>query len=279
MALYVISDLHVWGAGDPLYRSLLALIRDLALPGDTLVLAGDIFDIFVGPKKVFVSEYESFIDELKTAASRGVKIHYIEGNHDFQLKRVFSRALGIELHAESVELRLGQKRFFVAHGDLADTKDYGYRILRGVLRSPPVKAAIEVVPGKFVEKIGKKSSQYSRERTPRNPGELPIEKRERLRTAYRSYAVERLAEGYDFVVMGHCHDLDEKTFKIGSHVGQYINVGYPRIHGSFLAWRPGDERISREKLPVTAPEDCGIRNLRGQLVNSTDSTPLDLSPS
>jgi UDP-2,3-diacylglucosamine hydrolase len=249
VSLYVISDLHIWGSGDPLYHSLLALIRTRAAQGDTLILAGDIFDIFVGPKKIFTAEYQSFIDELQQASLRGVKVHYIEGNHDFQLKGVFAGIVGIELHSEKVAFDIGEKRFFVAHGDLADSRDFGYRLLRGLLRSPPLKAAIRIAPGKVVEKIGKKSSQYSRESAPRNPGELPIERRERLRTTYRSFAAERLAEGYDFVVMGHCHDLDEKTFKIGNHVGQYINVGYPRVHGSFLVWHPGDEWISREKLP------------------------------
>ena len=249
MSLFVVSDLHVWGADDPLYGSLISLVRDRASAGDTVVLAGDLFDVFVGPKKVFVSEYSDFIQELKAAAKRGVIVHYIEGNHDFQLKRLFSGVKGVELHTESVEIRLENKRFFIAHGDLADTKDYGYRLLRGVLRSPALKAAIAVAPGRLVERIGKKSSQFSRERSPRMPTELPIERRERLRTVYRSYAAERLAEGYDFVVMGHCHDLDEKTFKIGNRVGQYINVGYPRAHGSFLAWHPGEEKVSREKLP------------------------------
>jgi hypothetical protein len=49
--------------------------------------------------------------------------------------------------------------------------------------------------------------------------------------------------------MGHCHDLDEKTFKIGSRIGQYVNVGYPRVHGSLLSWKEGEEKIGREKLP------------------------------
>lgn len=249
MSLYVVSDLHIWGAEDPLYLSLISLVRDRAQSGDTLVLAGDLFDVFVGAKKVFVGEYSTFIDELIAASKRGVRVHYIEGNHDFFLKKVFIRSTGVHLHAESVEFAIGERKFFVAHGDLADRKDYGYRLLRGLLRSPPLKAAVRVAPGRLVERIGKKSSQYSKGKASRLASELPIEKRERLRTVYRSFAAERLAQGYDFVVMGHCHDLDEKIFQIGGRLGQYINVGFPRAHGSFLSWSPGDEKIAREKLP------------------------------
>jgi UDP-2,3-diacylglucosamine hydrolase len=252
MNLFVISDLHIWGAQDPLYGSLVSLIRDRASAGDVAVFAGDLFDVFVGNKRVFVSEYKEFIDQTKLAAERGVRVHYIEGNHDFQLGGVFSGTPGIALHKESVAIDYARKKFFIAHGDLADHKDYGYRVWRGVLRSPPLKAAIAIAPGKLVERIGKRSSRYSSGRAPRLVNELPIEKRERMRTVYRSYAAERLAEGYDFVVMGHCHDLDEKVFKIDGRIGQYINVGYPRAHGSYLSWNPGEEKISREKLPESS---------------------------
>jgi UDP-2,3-diacylglucosamine pyrophosphatase LpxH len=79
MSLVVVSDLHIWGSEDPLYHSLVSLVLERAHPGDTLVLAGDIFDVFVGNKAIFVQEYSRFIDALKTASESGVKVHYIEG--------------------------------------------------------------------------------------------------------------------------------------------------------------------------------------------------------
>jgi hypothetical protein len=49
--------------------------------------------------------------------------------------------------------------------------------------------------------------------------------------------------------MGHCHDLDEMQFNIGGRPGQYINIGYPRAHGSYVSWNVGDPVIAREKMP------------------------------
>jgi hypothetical protein len=71
---------------------------------------------------------------------------------------------------------------------------------------------------------------------------------QRIRKVYRNYAAERLLQGYDFVVLGHCHDLDEMCFSIGDREGQYINVGYPRIHDTYLIWEPGEPKIRREPL-------------------------------
>src|SRR3954471_11028327 len=99
MALYAVSDTHIWGPEDPLFRSLLRLLRDRAEAGDTVVLAGDLFDLFVGNKRVFLERYREFLTELEAAGRRGVRIHYIEGNHDFHLRGVFARIPGFALHS------------------------------------------------------------------------------------------------------------------------------------------------------------------------------------
>jgi UDP-2,3-diacylglucosamine hydrolase len=249
VALYAVSDLHILGPDDPLYRSLLKLLREQAKPGDTVVLAGDLFDLFVGNKKVFVERYRGFLEALGEAGRGGVRIHYIEGNHDFHLRRVFAAIPGLQLHSHDFDLELGGRKFHFSHGDLADRKDYGYRVLRAVFRSPFMKAFVTLAPGSVVEWIGTTSSRKSQASKPRLPTSLPPGRMEYLRNVYRSYAAEHLARGCDYVVMGHCHDLDEKCFLIDGRPGQYMNVGFPRVHGSFLSWSPGDEKIHRERLP------------------------------
>jgi UDP-2,3-diacylglucosamine hydrolase len=156
----------------------------------------------------------------------------------------------MQVHPLDVRLEIGGKRIFIAHGDMVDRKDYGYRLLRGFFRSPLMKAFIHLAPGRWIEKIGQVSSQKSRNQKPLLPVDLPMSRMEKLRNIYRSFAAERLAEGYDFVVLGHCHDLDEMMFTIGERKGQYVNVGYPRVHGSFLCWSPGETKIQRERMPV-----------------------------
>jgi UDP-2,3-diacylglucosamine hydrolase len=245
----VVSDLHVWGPDDPVYHSLLTLLRERVGAGDTLVLAGDVFDLFVGAKALFAERYADFLKALREAGERGARIHYIEGNHDFLIRRAFAGIAGLQTHPHHVRIEMEGKRFFVAHGDTVDRSDYGYRALRLFFRSPVMKAFVALAPGKLIDRIGKGSSARSRARNPVLPAQLPADRIERLRKAYRNYAAERLTEGYDYVVLGHCHDLDEMRFQIGGRPGQYVNVGYPRVHGSFLSWAPGDEVIQREAMP------------------------------
>ncbi|MGK5084509.1 UDP-2,3-diacylglucosamine diphosphatase [Bdellovibrionota bacterium FG-1] len=249
MTLFVVSDLHVFGADDPLYISLLRLLRDRAESGDTVILAGDLFDLFVGNKKIFRERYREFFEAAAIAGGRGVQIHYIEGNHDFNLRAAFASIPGWTTHSKDFDIELAGRRFFFAHGDLVDRQDYGYLALRIFFRIWPTRLLMALVPGAWLDWIGQKSSERSRRTQPRLPAYLPAGRIERLRNLYRSFAAERLLEGYDFVVMGHCHDLDEKRFIVDGREGQYVNVGFPRVHGSFLSWSPGDLDIHREKLP------------------------------
>lgn len=262
--LFAISDIHIQGPDDPFFHSLLKIIRERVGSGDHLVLAGDIFDLYVGHKPVFQSRYAEFFEALRTAGGRGTRIHYIEGNHDFLIQRAFSGIPGLTVHPEQVTFEIEGKRFFIAHGDKVDRRDYGYRALRAFFRSPVMKSLVRVVPGEWLDRIGHASSDASRRSNkkkyekravippPMNAArKLPatLDRIDYLRKTFRSYAAERLSQGFDFVILGHCHDLDEKCFKIDGRHGQYINVGFPRVHRSMLTWSPGDERIQRERLP------------------------------
>jgi UDP-2,3-diacylglucosamine hydrolase len=252
MSILIVSDLHITSSKDeqdPLYPSLIRLVRDRCQPGDTLILAGDVFDVFVGNKPLYLKRYQEFFQEIHAADARGVCVHYIEGNHDFLMRTAFKGTPGVKIHDHELVIQDSGQKFFIAHGDTVDRKDYGYRALRLFFRSPAMKALAASLPGEVVDRIGQFGSQRSRSKKPAEPAHLPTHRMERLRNLYRSYAAEKLKQGYDYVVLGHCHDLDEMSFQIGERRGQYINVGYPRAHGSFLFWSSGEPKIYREKLP------------------------------
>ena len=83
MRLFVVSDLHIRETHEPCYLSLVHFLNEDVRPGDIVVLAGDLFDLFVGNKSIFIDQYQLFLSALRKACDQGVQIHYIEGNHDF----------------------------------------------------------------------------------------------------------------------------------------------------------------------------------------------------
>ena len=187
---------------------------------------------------------------VSNACAAGAEVHYIEGNHDFLLTRVLAGIPRARVHSREFAVELDGKRFYIAHGDLVDPTDYSYRFLRAVFRSPLNRAFVKSIPGEWVDWIGTRSSRYSRGSRPMLPGGLPRERRDALRRVYRNFAVERIGKGFDFVILGHCHDDDEMSFQVEGRTGHYANVGYPRVHRNYLAWSAGQGEIQREPLPL-----------------------------
>lgn len=248
MSVSIVSDIHIQGPEDPCFRALIALVTRCEA-GDTLVLAGDIFDFLIGDQKVLYERYRGFLDAVRSAGERGAEIHYIEGNHDFHLRRLFARETPrMKLHPAEVMVEFDRKKIYVAHGDLVDGADMGYLALRALFRSPLTKFLSYRLPGRLVAAIGERSSRLSQKKNPRTPVERGTPYRDRMREVYRAWAERKLAEGYDYVVLGHCHDDDEKQVSLPGRMAQYVNVGFPRVHGTYLVLEEGKARFRRAKF-------------------------------
>lgn len=239
----IVSDLHIEDAHDPTYRSLLRLMDGTA-PCDELVLAGDIFDFMVG-RPLFLRSYPEFFASLSAAIERGVKIHYIEGNHDVNLLPLLRRIPGVSLHRAEMDLQVHSQKLFIAHGDLADRNDWGYRFWRWLVRTWPVRSFFKLLPSSAVMALGRKLSELSRSQ--RTHRVTPEDGFARVRPIYRSYAAEKAKLGFDYIVMGHCHDLDEMGFTVDGRNAKYMNVGYPKAHGSYVVC--DEDGLRREPLP------------------------------
>ncbi len=250
MKLWSISDLHIQDENDPLYEELLNLIDQQVGSSDVLVLAGDIFELFVGAPRFFKKKYTRFLELLQKKGSAGARIVFIEGNHDFHLKQALSDIKNLEVYPDEVALTFAHKKFYVAHGDLVDAKDHGYRALRRIFRSPIIKGVALALPGGAVDQIGQKASLLSQKsrslfKKGQSTRTLSTERLPRIRNIFRSFAAEKIKEGFDFVLLGHCHDLDEMSFKVSDREGHYMNMGYPRVHRSCVVWTLGEPKLSR----------------------------------
>jgi UDP-2,3-diacylglucosamine hydrolase len=253
MKVVVISDIHIRGSEDPLYASLLAMIERKIGAGDTLVLGGDIFDFFVGRQPSLIRRYERFFELLRAKARLGARIDYIEGNHDFHLRSTFASIFpdekSIRVHPAEVILPLPSgRKLYVAHGDLVDREDRGYLALRFFFRSPFIRLVAAALPDTVAQRIGEGSSDASRRKNPRRPEEKGPRGLEELRKKYRGFSEAKIREGYAAVVLGHCHDLDGCEFTHDGRTGQYMNVGYPPAHRSYVVC-DAEGRLRREALP------------------------------
>jgi len=241
--VHALSDLHLLRPEEPFYQRFIKWMMSVPQPGDHLALAGDIFDVYVGNKSVFAGLHAPYFRAIRHLLQQGVRVHHIEGNHDFWLQGAYSEqgCTGAQVHGDFVEITIGARKLRVEHGDLADPDDRIYLLLRKFFRSGLADALIRAVPGFMLDHLGQTWSNGSRDRQGELPDSWSTEGLAALRQTFFNYSRTRVGPGLaDSLIMGHCHDAHE--------CAGYMNVGFPRKHQHSVLWNPVDNSLTRRPL-------------------------------
>lgn len=246
MHLFYLSDLHIVDECTENGRRLAEFLRSFPKQGDVVILGGDIFDLFVGDKRTFRRKFSAVIAAIRGAAERGVRVYYLEGNHDFHFAPVFSGLTKLSVETEDFEIEFGGKKIYVSHGDLIDEEDTGYRFLRAITKNAFFRLFVRLLPDFLVDLIGNWSSRQSRKYT----GEVDPDHQRRLRELYADFARGRVAMGADFVLVGHSHLRDQIALVApNGRRGEYFNLGFSADALLYGAWKSGEMRAELKSFP------------------------------
>lgn len=224
MVLYYLSDLHLRSPEEEAAQRFERFLREVPQPKDIVVLGGDIFDLFVGNKRLFKEKYKKLLEAMRGLADSGVTIYYLEGNHDFHLANVFSEHPNILIKEDEFEISVFGRKLWISHGDLIDPEDTGYRFLRLITRSYLFRTILNWLPDDFVDIVGNWSSKTSRKYN--HVPSVSSPSQERLRKLYFAFAREKVKQGYDHVLVGHSHIRDQLPIKESTRLGEYVNLGF-----------------------------------------------------
>ncbi|MBC77342.1 MAG: hypothetical protein CME64_15160 [Halobacteriovoraceae bacterium] len=238
MSISCISDIHVTTVDSKQYALLLSFIRHEKVQNSKRVMfLGDIFDHLTGEHHQYLEKYSEFFNEVAKLLDKGVRVYYLEGNHDFHFKRTFNSALkklcsnsanlsNFQYSSVPVEVINGNKSITFCHGDDLDLNNKAYQRWKKIYSSKAFGFFISnLLPYKLVEHIGDKASSNSRER-----GKASFVY-DQEKAKYREAAKEFLENiGGQILVAGHTHIPD-----IYSWNGKtYANIGFPPRDNEFL---------------------------------------------
>ncbi len=215
----VISDVHLGTYGchaKELYQYLKSID-----PG-TLILNGDIFDIWCFNKNYFPKEHLEVVRYLMKMAVNGTKLYYLTGNHDDLLRKFGELSFGLFHLRNKLVFQVNGNTHWVFHGDVFDTSiqrarwlarlgGKGYDLLIRMNRF--INAARRFAglqPVSFAAKV-KKS----------------VKGAVKYISDFENTAIQLAAEkGYDYVICGHIHQpqMREMTADNG-HKVMYMNSG------------------------------------------------------
>jgi UDP-2,3-diacylglucosamine hydrolase len=215
---FFISDLHLgtrYGGADLGREALFEQwIRDLTGRATHLFLLGDVFEFWMEYRHYVPKHHFRVLSALYELRRSGVEIHYVCGNHDFNLGTFFRDSLDIVTHDGPFEMTLQGKRVLLLHGDGMSPGDWKYRVVRKVLHHPLSNWAYRLLHPDLGMRIALGVGKASRDR---NPHEIP----ERKAAGYEEESRKLLREGYDILVHGHIH----KGFVKQVPEGVYVNTG------------------------------------------------------
>ena len=236
-----ISDAHLTGREPEEIETFLKFLNLEKERMDHLVILGDLFEFFFGFKdfssagKTFAFvEYLPVLKQLQRLYLQGIQIKYFEGNHDFFLHSFFSEhfEMEVEVYSEGCEERLGEKRAFIAHGDLSNPKQWRYRAFRRILKNRWSFGLIQYVGPKLSRRVAQRISDMSYQKYHNGPHQtIPP-------PSFKAFAHRKFLEGFEVVILGHSHFPEEVEERIDGRRCLYFNVGDWLFHRSFLRFTP-----------------------------------------
>ncbi len=229
----IIADAHYSSK-----RPQLLLFLHSILSGKTkatqLILLGDIFDILFGPISLTYRRNKELI-ELINLISKKIEVLYLEGNHDFAIKRFFPDIDVIPLKKQPLYVRYANQDVLLAHGDF--DSDLKYKIYTGFIRSRLTLSILGVIDILTSHSIINWLDSYLLKKD-------DCRKIEDFEDIIKKKIDKNLLSKYDILIEGHYHQ--NKTFKYKTF--NYINLAAFACNERYFVVKSNQELLQLEEL-------------------------------
>ncbi len=226
MRILFLADAHLVHPDDLNYRHFLTFLKGQLGQVDTLVLLGDIFEFWIGTQRTAYAAQLPALQLLEKFQYQGTQIVYVEGNHDFNLAPYFADWPNVTVLPDGGGFTLGDQEVFLAHGDLANPDDRGYRLLRTFLRSAPLRWLAHILPSGLSWRIAERASRQSKRSRNKKSRRWPAQ------DILSNYARDISQRGYPIIVTGHFHQPfhekgdDYELVALGDWIHQFSYAVY-----------------------------------------------------
>ena len=215
----IISDVHLGTYGcraDELSRYL------STIDPTTLILNGDIIDMWQFSKKYWPPGHMQVIKQITSMLSRGVKVYYITGNHDEMLRRFehFS-AGGFHIVNKLIIHHTNDTRSWVFHGDVFDVI---MQHSKWLAKLGAVGYDMLIYINSFINFISKKigKGKISLSKKIKNSVKGAVKYINNFEETAATIAIEK---GYEYVICGHIHQPANRIITTAMGKVNYLNSG------------------------------------------------------
>jgi UDP-2,3-diacylglucosamine pyrophosphatase LpxH len=233
----VLSDIHLGTYGCHA-KELLDYLK--SIEPTTLILNGDIIDMWNFSKRYFPSSHMDVLRQIMKMASQGTKVVYITGNHDEMLRKYSDLELGNLSIVDKYFLEIGNQKAWIFHGDVFDSTTKGYAKLLAKLggKGYDLLILINRFINWFLQVFGKEKMSFSKK------VKDSVKKAVAFIDDFESTAAELAIEKkYDYVICGHIHKPQIKTITTSNGSVIYMNSGDWVENLTSLEYHEGEWKI------------------------------------
>lgn len=216
--LVVISDVHLgtYGCHAKELANYLSSIKP-----KTLILNGDIIDIWQFRKSYFPKEHLRVIKKIISLSSRGTQVYYITGNHDEMLRKFSETFMGNFCILDKLVLNLDDKKAWIFHGDVFDAS---VQHSKWIAKLGGLGYDYLILLNRFINwclnKFGKEPYSFSKKI------KSSVKKAVKFIGDFELTATDLAIEKkYDYVICGHIHEPKIKEIENKSGKTLYLNSG------------------------------------------------------
>ena len=240
--ILVISDVHLGTYGCH-GKELLQYLK--SIKPKTVILNGDIIDIWQFSKNYWPKSHMKIIKHLFTWIGKGVKTYYITGNHDEMLRRFSGMKTGSFSIVNKLVLQLPDyKKVWIFHGDVFDiTMQHSKWLARLGAVGYDTLILINRLFNFISERVFKK-------------GKISLSKKikDSVKSAVKFInnfeqisADIGISNGFDYVVCGHIHQPEIKEITNRHGKITYLNSGDWVENLTALEYNDGEWKLVRFK--------------------------------
>lgn len=214
----VISDVHL-GTYGCRAKELLKYLK--SIKPKTLILNGDIIDIWQFSKRYWPDSHMKILRKIMKFVAEGVEVYYLTGNHDELLRKFADMHLGTFHLQNKVVLELDGKKAWFFHGDVFDVT---MQHSKWLAKMGAVGYDSLIIINSFVNcclaLFGRQKMSFSQKIKSKFKNAVKfINKFEQIAA---DLAIEK---GYHYVVCGHIHHPEMTTIKTDDGEVVYLNSG------------------------------------------------------
>ncbi|WP_138431663.1 UDP-2,3-diacylglucosamine diphosphatase [Fodinibius saliphilus] len=216
--IVVLSDLHLGTVG----CHAIELTQYLnSIEPQTLVLNGDIFDIWNFKKYYWPESHMQVVKCFLSLMANGTDIYYLTGNHDEVIRKITSLQLGPLFVKDKLVLDLNGEKCWIFHGDIFDITMKQTRWIAKIGgKGYDMLILLNRAVNWLLKKMGRNKISLSKKIKD------SVKKAVRFIDDFEVSAMDlAIQNGYDYVICGHIHQPKIRGYENEEGSVIYMNSG------------------------------------------------------